>query len=105
MNSVAIAATMTNTTPMETSLPWPEAARPGGPVFQTTHWSVVLEAGRPDSPRAAEALAVLCRAYWSPLYAYARRHGHEADESRDLESNLEVWYTAKWQRLALRHLE
>ena len=59
-------------------------AQPGGAVFATTRWSVVLDAGRPDSPRAAEALAQLCQAYWQPLYAYARRHGHEGEEARDL---------------------
>jgi hypothetical protein len=40
---------------------WVEAA------FAATRWSVVLEAGRQDSPRAAEALAELCRTYWYPL--------------------------------------
>jgi RNA polymerase sigma-70 factor (ECF subfamily) len=54
------------------------------PVFATTHWSVVLNAGRLDSPHAAEALAQLCRAYWHPLYAYARRHGHDVEAARDL---------------------
>ncbi len=38
-------------------------------IFATTHWSVVLAAGHPDSPQAAEALETLCRTYWYPLYA------------------------------------
>ena len=26
----------------------------------------------------------LCRAYWYPLYAYVRRHGHTATDAQDL---------------------
>ena len=53
--------------------------------FTTTHWSVVLAAGRSASPAAgAAALEALCRAYWYPLYAFIRRKGHDADEAKDL---------------------
>ena len=52
--------------------------------FLTTHWSVVLAAGREESPTAAAALEDLCRAYWRPLYAYVRRQGHDAHEAQDL---------------------
>src|SRR5437667_7652761 len=44
----------------------------GAVAFVTTHWSVVLEA-QGESPAAKEALEQLCRAYWRPLYAFARR--------------------------------
>lgn len=54
------------------------------PLFATTHWSVVLEAGRPGSPDADRALAELCRVYWYPLYAYVRRFGHSPEASKDL---------------------
>ena len=54
------------------------------PVFATTHWSVVLQAGRPDSPEAARALAELCRVYWYPLYAYVRRQGFDVPTAQDL---------------------
>ena len=54
------------------------------PTFSTTHWSVVLEAGRGDSPEAAQALERLCAAYWYPLYAYIRRQGHGPDDAQDL---------------------
>ncbi len=50
----------------------------------TTHWSVVLAAGREASPRAATAMEELCRAYWYPLYAYVRRRGHTVEEAQDL---------------------
>lgn len=55
-----------------------------GAHFVTTHWSVVLTAGRNDTLRAQDALARLCRAYWYPLYAYVRRRGHSAPDAEDL---------------------
>jgi RNA polymerase sigma factor (sigma-70 family) len=59
-----------------------EVAR--GPVFVTTHWSVVLTAGRSDTTRARAALEHLCRTYWYPLYAYVRRRGHSPHDAEDL---------------------
>jgi RNA polymerase sigma factor (sigma-70 family) len=53
-------------------------------VFATTHWSVVLSAQGKESARSAEALETLCRAYWYPLYAFARRSGHNAGDAEDL---------------------
>src|SRR3989442_12475842 len=61
-----------------------ELPQVGSPLFATTHWSVVLAAGQQDSPQAAAALEELCRAYWYPLYAYARRRGHSAYDAEDL---------------------
>jgi len=52
--------------------------------FATTHWSVVLAAGQSASPEANQALEMLCRAYWYPLYAYARRKGYDAFAAQDL---------------------
>jgi RNA polymerase sigma factor (sigma-70 family) len=52
--------------------------------FVTTHWSVVLSARAPDSARSAAALETLCRTYWYPLYAYARRQGHPPADAQDL---------------------
>jgi RNA polymerase sigma factor (sigma-70 family) len=52
--------------------------------FATTHWSVVLTAGRSASPGAQESLETLCRTYWYPLYAYVRRRGHAPEEAQDL---------------------
>jgi RNA polymerase sigma-70 factor (ECF subfamily) len=54
------------------------------PAFVTTHWSVVLKAGRPDTTQARAALAKLCQTYWYPLYAYVRRRGHSAHDAQDL---------------------
>jgi len=66
-----------------------ETATPGGgssprQVFATTHWSVVLTAGRTDSPRARAALENLCQTYWHPLYTYVRRRGHSSEDAQDL---------------------
>ncbi len=57
---------------------------PRRPAFVTTHWSVVLAAGRHDTTRARAALEQLCRNYWQPLYAYVRRAGHAREEAEDL---------------------
>jgi RNA polymerase sigma factor (sigma-70 family) len=53
-------------------------------IFATTHWSVVLEAARQDSPKAAQALEQLCRDYWYPIYAFIRRRGHPPEAAEDL---------------------
>ena len=53
-------------------------------VFATTHWSVVLTAGRHDTARGHEALARLCQSYWYPLYAHARRRGLSPHDAQDL---------------------
>jgi len=53
-------------------------------AFATTHWSVVLAAGHPESPQAAEALEKLCSTYWYPLYACVRRQGHSPEDAQDL---------------------
>jgi RNA polymerase sigma-70 factor (ECF subfamily) len=52
--------------------------------FVTTHWSVVLAAGKVASSEAQEALEVLCQTYWYPLYSYVRRQGHQPDDAQDL---------------------
>jgi len=54
------------------------------PAFVTTHWSVVLKAGRADTTRAREALAKLCKSYWYPLYAYVRRRGYSSHDAQDM---------------------
>jgi RNA polymerase sigma-70 factor (ECF subfamily) len=52
--------------------------------FATTRWSIIAAAQDPASPQAQEALAILCRTYWYPLYAYIRRHSHSPDAAQDL---------------------
>jgi DNA-directed RNA polymerase specialized sigma24 family protein len=52
--------------------------------FTTTHWTVVLAAGRSEATESAQALEALCRTYWYPLYAYVRRRGYAEHEAQDL---------------------
>src|SRR5215217_4253429 len=54
------------------------------PVFNTTLWTIVLAAGDPNHPGAADALNRLCHTYWYPVYAYVRRKGRVAAEAEDL---------------------
>ena len=44
----------------------------------------MLAAGDGASPRAQAALEKLCGTYWYPLYAFARRHGRDAEAAKDL---------------------
>lgn len=59
------------------------AGAAGGREFRTTHWSVVLQAGRDSSIQSAQALEQLCRTYWYPLYAFARRTGLTPHDAQD----------------------
>jgi RNA polymerase sigma-70 factor (ECF subfamily) len=45
---------------------------------------VVLAAGDGADPDASVALEALCRTYWYPLYAYARRGGQDSEHAQDL---------------------
>jgi DNA-directed RNA polymerase specialized sigma24 family protein len=58
-----------------------KAGRAGFPV---TRWSVLDAAADGDTHAAGEALEGLCRDYWYPLYAFARRSGHSAEDAKDL---------------------
>ena len=53
-------------------------------TFVTIRWTVVLLAGRHDTPRAQRALSHLCQTYWFPLYAYVRRKGYAPQDAEDL---------------------
>jgi len=55
----------------------------GDARFPTTHWSIIIAAGSPESPRYREALETLCREYWFPLYAFLRRRGYGPDDAQD----------------------
>jgi RNA polymerase sigma-70 factor (ECF subfamily) len=61
---------------------------PSDRAFATTHWSIVLDAGRGKGGEGAkdpaEALAALCQSYWVPLYAYVRRRVRDVSEAQDL---------------------
>src|SRR6516225_10396576 len=52
--------------------------------FASTRWSLVAAAAQRDSPDSEAALATLCRLYWYPLYAYARRRLPQPQDAQDL---------------------
>jgi RNA polymerase sigma factor (sigma-70 family) len=55
-------------------------------VFPSTHWSVVLAAGRSEAEpeMARSALTELCQVYWAPLYGFVRSRGHTVHDAQDL---------------------
>jgi RNA polymerase sigma factor (sigma-70 family) len=63
-----------------------DSAAPGPREFATTRWSLVREAdpGEAGHTRAKRALEELCRAYWYPLYAFARSRGNAPHDAQDL---------------------
>lgn len=64
-------------------MPEPSPPAPTQARFNSTQWSLVLAAGGSSSSAGRDALEELCRAYWSPLYAFARRAGHSPADARD----------------------
>jgi RNA polymerase sigma factor (sigma-70 family) len=62
----------------------PVAGTPGGGLFHTTRWSVVLAASGDISAESSAALEQLCRAYWMPVFVYARRCGWNVHNAEDL---------------------
>jgi RNA polymerase sigma-70 factor (ECF subfamily) len=56
----------------------------GSGTFPRTHWSAVVAAGGEGTPKAEAALSEFCRVYWYPLYAFARRKGHQPADAQDL---------------------
>lgn len=67
--------------------------------FATTHWSVVLAAGQPESARYQQALEALCRTYWFPLYAYLRRQGYNAQKAED---HIQAFFASLLEKRGLR---
>jgi len=72
------AVTTANQTSIESSQQAPR------PAFVTTHWSLVVSARDRQSPQSAAALEKFCRAYWYPLYAFARRSCQSKEDAEDL---------------------
>lgn len=62
----------------------------GSPWFPTTRWNVVAGAAQVACPAGEQAMADLCRAYWYPLYCFARQRGFDPLESQDLTQDFFV---------------
>jgi RNA polymerase sigma-70 factor (ECF subfamily) len=57
----------------------------GGAPFQTTHWTVVLQAGQAEADESArKALATFSETYWPPLYTFVRRRGYSPADAQDI---------------------
>ncbi len=52
--------------------------------FETTNWSLILQARGGQATPAREALASLCTSYWPPVYAFIRRRGRAPEDAEDL---------------------
>ena len=62
----------------------PDRSRSHSGRFHSTLWGNVVAARDPADPHAGAALAELCRTYWYPLYAFARRKGCTPEQAEDL---------------------
>ena len=62
------------------SPPKDKAASP----FPTTSWSLVQRVQKGTETDALRALEEICRLYWYPIYAYARRSGFGPHDAEDL---------------------
>jgi RNA polymerase sigma-70 factor (ECF subfamily) len=51
----------------------------------------VLAAGAGKGEAARQALAALCRDYWYPLYAFARRQGRQPHDAEELTQQFFAW--------------
>ncbi len=64
----------------------------GNSHFPTTRWTSVLNVLETDDQALRqEALANLCRDYWYPLYAFARRLGRNQEDAEDLTQGFFVY--------------
>lgn len=61
-----------------------DSAGVGGAQFNTTRWTLVLASAQSQVEQGKAALAELCRLYWYPLYAFARRRGRSPHDAQDL---------------------
>lgn len=52
--------------------------------FPTTSWSLVQRVQRGGEDDARQAMEEICRIYWYPIYAYARRSGFSPHDAEDL---------------------
>jgi DNA-directed RNA polymerase specialized sigma24 family protein len=65
--------------------PVPGTLQEGGASFQTTHWTLVLQAGEIESSESAQrALSAFCENYWPPLYAFLRHRRYAPADAQDL---------------------
>ena len=65
--------------------PTPGTLQEGGASFQTTCWTLVLQAGQGEPSESRDkALALFCESYWPPLYAFLRHRRYSPADAQDL---------------------
>jgi len=69
--------------------------------FQTTRWSVVLQA-RAGGEQTRRALEDLCRTYRAPVIAYVRRYTHRTQDAEDLG---QAFFTSFIERATHAHAD
>lgn len=52
--------------------------------FDTTRWTLVLQAADSQSAEGRRSLDLLCRDYWQPVYAFVRSQGTSHEDAQDL---------------------
>ena len=52
--------------------------------FETTSWSLIVQAQADDSAEAREAMSRLFETYWPPVYAFIRRRGQSPPDAEEL---------------------
>jgi RNA polymerase sigma factor (sigma-70 family) len=67
--------------------------------FQTTRWSMVLEAIDAGRAEGSSALATLCETYWWPVFAFVRKRGYSEEDARDLT---QAFFTRELERPSLK---
>ncbi len=63
--------------------PHPEQPNGQSP-FPTTSWTLIQKVQKGSEADAARALEAICRQYWYPIYAYARRFGLPSHDAEDM---------------------
>jgi RNA polymerase sigma factor (sigma-70 family) len=53
-------------------------------AFNTTSWTLVMEAARPGEKESLKALSKICQVSWYPIYAFIRRLGYNQADAEDL---------------------
>jgi RNA polymerase sigma factor (sigma-70 family) len=62
------------------------------PQFPLTHWTAVVNLCQAENTAAhRQALGVICRDYWYPLYAFARRLGYSTHDAEDLTQGFFIY--------------
>jgi integrase len=81
----------------------PGTLQEGGAPFQTTHWTLVLQARQIGSTESAQqALTAFCEAYWPPLYAFLRhRRRLNAHLLWQNYGGFQSWPANEWRSMIL----